>query len=744
MARKYQKVGFRRDKNLSDAKSKTQVLNNILNNLPTVAGETYDSSDLYAIKGIVNTNVDNEVLKSFAGITDLYTDDNNIDRPITPIITLKDRIDNFKVFTGDPLYGSGGDGLNATFIPSNLISDNITNSSIGSQLYNSGTLYGPYRFWENGYFKFDNTIFEEFTDGYGMVQWVGYFSRQLLSPNSTNFRFYTTGNLLIEENITDTNNPLNPAEGWTTLKSIYSDNISLTITGTNIASNTLDVGSTNIKHVALGQSITQYSGVKIVDISGTIITLDSAITVPATPTVLNFTFELGEDTIDFITKFSETFENDKIKIRITVWWPKPSQTIPPSPLPIYNEKIFKADLIGFSINNNTPFTFFYSTNDRNYVESSTESIGYFIENRLTPLKTDTNNDLITSKNMLVKYIPPLIFSDRISYATAATTITSFDLGKLTSTGNIFLNSVAGDYVIIRNSTPTELVYQIKEKRDNNNIFLNILEKFTYAPHITLAKNSGLVGIFKVTDGVISDLGGKEFDHRLISPDHLITALQPSNSVAPFLRVKSYNKTSKAIVVTNLSGNTVTSVSGIVFIYQDKGIEDRSKDVFCSGVLGKLSNGTTNVGSYNIILDDIDGISVNMYAQFSGYIAPQSKITAINTVTKTITINKPISKVILDNSTIVISPDVVSREVCVIPLDTAFPFVGTETGLATQSPNFWISAKDIEVDKFSINYKLPNGNNDTSKITTQAFVSNLNYSKTLPIVQNGVTYKLLII
>lgn len=746
MARKYQKFGFRRDQNLSDAKSPSQILTNILNNLPTVSEETYDAYDLYAVKGIKNTNIDNNVLKSFAGITDLYTDSNNINRAINPIVTLKDRIDNFKVFTGDQLYGNGGDGLNAIFIPSDQISNSITNLSIGSNLYGSGTKYGPYRFWDNGYFIFDDKIYEEFTDAYGMIQWSGYYARRLLNKISNNFKFNTTGNILIEENITDPA-PIgtipdlsNPTTGWKTIKSIYSNNIPLTITGTGNSSVTLDVGSTNIVYLAVGQSITQHSGVKITDISDTVITLSSAIIVPATPTVLNFTFDLGIDIIEVITKFSDTFENDKIRIRITLWWPTPNTT------KIYN-KYLSVDIRG-SINEQVSFSYFYQRNDRNYIETSQEAIGYFVENKLNPLKSETNNNLITSKDMLIKYTPPLIFSDRVSYATAATTITSFDLGNLISTGNVFTNTTPGDYVIIRNATPTPLVYQVKEKTNNNNIFLNVLEKFAYSPQITLAKYSGLVGIFNVTAGVISSLGGKVFDHRLISPDQVITGLQTINASAPFLRVKSYNKTSKAIVVTDLSGNTVSSVSGIVFIYQDKGVEDRSKDVFCNGVIGKLTNGAT---TYNpsttiatITLNDVDGISINMYAQFNSYIPVSAKITAVNTVAKTITIDKPILRTILDKSTIVISPDSVIREMCVIPLDTAFPFVGNEFGLSTQSQNSWISANQIQVDKLSIYFKLINGNEDTSKISTQSFNATLPYSKTLPIIQGGVTYKLLIL
>ncbi len=726
MARKYQKFGFRRDKNLRDALSKTQILNNILNNLPTVEGETYDSSDLYAVKGLKNTNIDNDILKSFAGITDEYTDNNNVLKPINPVVTLKDRIDNFKVYTGDPVYGNGGDGLSAMFIPSNLIRSGINETTTGNvgSLYNSGTMYGPYRFWDNGTFQFDNKIFEEFTNTYGMIQWTGYFSRRILRPSANDLKFQTTGYILVEENLTDTTN------GWTTVKSIYSNSISISVTGTGISSNTLNVGLTNIKYIAKEQSITQYPNVKVVEISGSTITLSEPIIVPASPTNLTFTFELGSDIIEFYSTFSETVENDKLKIRISLWWPQPT------PLAIYNQKTMTCDYEGFE--QGIAFPFFYQTYSRNFVETSKETIAYFVSNKLSPLKNDTNNDIITSKNMLVKYTPPLIFSDRISYATPIT-VTSEDLGKIISTGNGLQNTVVGDYIVIRNATPTPLIYKVKEKRSNNIVYLNTLEKFAYAPQITIAKYSGLVGIYNITGGIISDLAGNTFDHRLISTDHVITPLQPSNASAPFLRVKSYNKTTKEIVVTNLAGNTVTAITGIVFIYQDKGLEDRSKDVFCNGVIGKLTNGLTASGSYNIVLDDVDGVVVNQFAQFTGYISTQTKITAVNPTTKTITLNKPVSKAILDNSTIVFSPDSVNREMCVIPLDTAFPFVGTASGLITQAPNYWLSAKDIEVEKLSINYT-----NLSSKLSTQSYVTNLSYTKTLTFKQNGVSYKLIIV
>lgn len=732
MARKYQKFGFRRDKNLSDATSKTQILNNLLNNLPSVDGETYDSSDLYAVKGLKNTNIDNDVLKSFAGITDVYTSPDDILKPITPLITLKDRIDNYKVYTGDPLYGNGGDGLTATFIPSNLISTSINSTTTGASesIYTSGTTYGPYRFWDNGRFEFNNKIYEEFQDSYGMVQWSGYFARRILRPTTNYIKFQTSGYILIEENLTDTTN------GWSTVKSIYSDNISITVTGTGVSSNTLDVGTTNIKYIAIGQSITQYPNVKVTDIVGNTVTLSSAITVPASPTNLNFTFSLGYDLIDFYAIFSETKENDKLKIRFTLWWPKPPGL---SPI-IYDQKVLYCDHESFE--NGVAFPFFYQTYARDYLNQSVDTIGYFVENKLSPLKGTTNSDLISSKNILVKYEPPLVFSDRISYNTVAT-VTSGDLGKLTSTGNVFQDAVVGDIVLIRNASPTALAYKIKEKRNNNNIYLNTLEKFAYSPQITLAKYNGLVGVFNITAGVISSLGGETFDHRLISPDHVITPLTGMNASSPFYRVKSYNKTSKAIVVTNLAGNTVATISGIVLIYQDKGIEDRSKEVFCSGVFGKLTNGVTATGSYTIVLDDVDGIAVNQYAhqyaQFSGYIPSSSKITAINPTTKTITLNKPVSKDILDNSTIVISPDSYNREMCVIPLDTAYPFVGTESGLETQSPNLWLSAKDIEFDRLNIIYDSLN-----TKISKQNYVANLPYTKTLIIKQNGVSYKLVIV
>lgn len=732
MANKYQKIGFRRDKNLSDALSRTQVLNNILNNLPTVEGETFTASDLYAVKGIKNTNIDNDGLKSFANITDIYTDASNIERPINPLITLKDRIDNFKVYTGDPLFGNGGDGLLATFIPSGLIKSkaNITSTTTGNlgSLYNSGTTYGPYRFWDNGFFKFDNKIFEEFNNSNGMIQWNGYFTRKILRPQTNYLLFKTTGFILIEENVSE---PTDPNSGWTTLKSIYSDSIELSIAGTGVASKTLDVGSTNIKYIAKGQKITQYPNVQVVDINGTVITLSEEITVPNSATTMTFTFELGADIIEFMTVFTEVREYDKIKIRFSLWWPNPSD-----PDVVYNQKFMSCDNEGGDFG--APFPFFYQNYSRTYVETSEPTIAYYNKNKLNPLKGDTNNDIITSSNMIVKYTPPLIFSDRVSYANPVT-VTSQDLGKIVASTSIFQNFDVGDLIVIRNSSlPTPLVYKIEQKRSNSIVYLNTLEKFAFSPEITIARYSGLVGIYNVTGGVVSDLAGNTFDHRRISPDQVITPLRPSVPTAPFLRIKSYNKTNRQIVVTNLAGNT-DSISGIVFIYQDKGIEDRSKDVFCSGVVGKLTNGVTNKGSLTIVLDDVTGIVPNQYAQFKGYLLEGTKITEVDLVKKTITIDKKVINTILDNSTIVISPESVSRELCVIPLDTAFPFIGTETGLQTQDANCWLSAKDIQFEKLSITYTDLN-----SKLTTQSYANSVPYTKTLDVKQNGVIYKLIIV
>lgn len=56
MARKYRKLGLRRDKNLADVDNKYEALSNVLNGLAG-PGETFLPEDIAVINNLRNTNV---------------------------------------------------------------------------------------------------------------------------------------------------------------------------------------------------------------------------------------------------------------------------------------------------------------------------------------------------------------------------------------------------------------------------------------------------------------------------------------------------------------------------------------------------------------------------------------------------------------------------------------------------------------------------------------------------------------
>jgi len=129
-SKKYRSFGVRRENNLSDVENKTQALNNLLNNLPGVDPEnniTFISSDLDAIRGLKDTNVEPENLFQLAGTAPRETIliqgvapggeivTTEIEQLIEPRIKLNDRFNNFVILPKILQYLPSGLGPRAFF-----------------------------------------------------------------------------------------------------------------------------------------------------------------------------------------------------------------------------------------------------------------------------------------------------------------------------------------------------------------------------------------------------------------------------------------------------------------------------------------------------------------------------------------------------------------------------------------------------------------------------------------------------
>lgn len=721
MSRKYQKFGFRRDKNLSDASSPAEALSNLLNDLPTIENETFIPNDLYVINGIRNTKVSNKELKSLANIREVYLNPNtNNLETVRPLINLKDRVDNFKIFTENPIFGSGGNGPLAYFVPlQNLLS--INEGTKGDELYSQNSnVIGPIKFWDDGIFVLENRIHPSFTDPYGLVQWRGFFSKELFSVGAyINIR--TSGLVKIEQNYTGEPND------WEFLKNIYSDSISVEIISDGNPASSYNVG-TQVDKIAINQKITEYENVYVtgIDTENQIVFLSEPITLSIGTNVLTFEFEIGVDEIEFRILPFQSYLNDKIEIRISLWWPDVSNpTI---------TKSFYSDYVGVVDNFN--FNYFYSEYSRERLPTSNESIEYFLQNRLSGLNQYTDNNIINQDLILTSYIPPKLASEKIIYP-SGTNVTNLGVGKISGTG-VFTQAEVGDWILIKPTNVFESkAFQITEKTNNSTVFIkydSILPvEIGQDFNIIIIKNYGLVGIFYNLGGTIVEFQGMNFTRRKIEKDYLAAGITyDSLNNTNFLKITSFDNTTGLMSVTDFQGGGQSITVGYFIVYQDKGVIDNSKKAFCNGVIGKETTQIANIGTNTITLTDVVDLYNGQYVQYSGFIPENTTITQINS--NTITLSNNIIKSIPLGSSVVFSPDNINREVCIIPLNTAPPFEGTDTGLKTSSisPGLWVN--DIEFKNLDIT---------TGGSNIEIVGATTTYSETLTIKNNGNNYKILL-
>jgi hypothetical protein len=725
MARKYRKLGLRRDRNLADIENKYSALANLLNGL-AAPGETFLPEDIFVINNLRNTNVTKDDFAQIKGLKLTYLDGENTERTLTPIVRLEDRIENYKVATGSPPYLTGGDGLNATFIPSSNIKKNITIDDTGSTIFTTDTFpnYGPFLFWDNGSFEFQNLIYPDFQDSYGMIQWEGFFAPEPDDQRLT-INYFTTGLLLIEQDPFDDGS-------WETLKFIYNKERSIVVESeqpqTQIT--TIAVGD-NIKYLNIGDKI-KNQDIYIVNINSTnnTIQLDTPVDLAAGNNTFTFEFGIGQDELQGFFRVRSSFLNDKVKIRITAWWPDPEDLSV-----FYGKKtlsFFYPNVIVLGSRDVLSYNFLYTNFNRQY-EPEKLSVEYFFNNYLSSVNETTKFSISINSNVLLKYNPPLLPNDRFDN-TALRTFTYAGIGKI-ERPNSFSDVVAGDF-IIRTSSYTK-TYLIKEKKTNNEIFINLDNDIAPFTGNTfdgfIVKNSGFVGAYNINNLKLSPLVDNDFSISLVNENQLIATIDTNNVITGFFRITTYNFETGDLILETVSNTGQTPAdTGTAVVYRSSALEDLSKINYCKGVLAKEVDAIATENSSKIYLKNTNGLYNGMYAQLLGFIAPETTITVgTDTDGSFVTLSSTIISQIDKDVTIVFSPDNVNREICAIPLNTAPPFAGTETGLITQAGNEALDVNKVTTTKLTL------------KDTTVQVSNSLSVKNSLQFLANGELYQFLI-
>lgn len=727
MTKKYQKFGFRRDRNLSDATNPREALANVINNLATAPGTSFIPEDLYAIKGIQNTRISAESLRFLAGITQTITLDNT-NVTVFPLVTLKDRLDNFKVYTGSRIFGPGGDGARAKFIPSNLISENITAETLGSELYTTGVgIVADVDFWEDGRFVFDNTIHPSFSDIYGMIQWEGYYSPNLYATEINRFIITTSGLTLIESNLTEEEN------GWVTHHALVSDNVEVTFTGDGNPISTIVSSKANQLAAGMIISSTEVRITEVNTVTNTI-TLSESIETTLGENTVTFEFKIGENTVNFLVNIPSSIINDKIKIRYTVWWPNNSDLMPSKNIRFV--RTGGADSFSFN--------YHYSNYDRLQIPKEPLSIEYFLANRFGTTRESTAGNIISQQSASVVYTPPSTLSSVILHNSKVSG--TFSGSGRIEASNRFTDADVGDWILVRNTGEDPRAYQIQHKQSNSVVFTDLDANISlgaptpYNFSFSIVKNKGLIGIYFFSAGGIVALPRLPFLIRRILKDQLALFIDSSNDL---YRITSYRQfaAGRPATFTTLAGATYTPGNGLVVVYSDKGLVDLSKRAFCQGVVGATVASEVAINTTTISLTGVNfsELYAGMYVQLTGYILNTATIQSIDSVNSQITItpSNAVTKTIPVDFAITFSPDSVNREICTLPnpSNTIPPFEGTVAGIKTSSSNPGLWANGLEFKNLEINLS---DTNDINEVT----VSDTSFTKRYPIKFGSSTFRLI--
>jgi len=337
--RKFVSIGNRRDKNLSDITDQKQSLTNVLD---TIIGDgTFIADDLQFLDGLSNENINSGYLSRLANTT-VKTIQDGVEVVATPLVTIKDRVENAKDVTGKIPPNIGGLGLTARFIESTEVNvGNINSTGADIFVFNNKQIIEP-NYWEYGLFQHQSLFDASFKNEYGGIQWTGYFSPNALTP-STTINVSTTGLLLIEYDLNETNI-------WTKVVNLYAQTRPIIPTSSG-TSTIIPINSALSSHLSIfvGDKLLTNQQITVTGVSATQITLSNPITFVLNQPV-SFTTVIGEDVKG--TSFSlPTVEPGKeyVKLRISYWFPNNN-------LPINLKYLYFT-----YINNGTlPFQYLYS------------------------------------------------------------------------------------------------------------------------------------------------------------------------------------------------------------------------------------------------------------------------------------------------------------------------------------------------------------------------------------------------
>jgi len=527
-------------------------------------------------------------------------------------------------------------------------------------------------YWAIGETQIDNRIRQDFSDEFGGVLWEGHFFPNPISVFQ-NFTFNTNGLYHVEyDRFSDGN--------WQVAKSIYADERDVTVAVNASSSRIIELQESDMIHVAIGDNINGDTENVIESISGNVITITNPITVSQND-IITLGFALGSTLINGdieIKTVLDKGETPTIKLRI-FWWYPVKVDAPQT----------KYLLTGYQRSRILPF-YRFSIDPPNPTPTDNEIVS-LLDTILSPIQEvigetgNSGNDYsdFRNKNVYNSFYTPI--SSLAEVTKVSSTVISFSTGNkfIAGTSTIFEQTEFGNYIVP--TLPADLGsvipknFRIKDIAGTQTISsnrianqANISDRNNYS--VSIIDHNGLVDYFVASSSTnvvtVDDTSKLKVD---------MICITGSTSNTDFVRITEIISGTQFRTSANLSIS-----SAYVFIYANAGVIDRSKEVFCEGVVGQTlsSNASSNILSLN----SVDGIVLGQIVQFGDIIPTNTTVVSING--NDVEISENVISTIIAGSTIVFAPSgtTVNKESCILPIDLSPPFIGVDRGLETNGNN----------------------------------------------------------
>jgi hypothetical protein len=701
ISRKYFSFGNRRDKNLSDVGNSNTALNNLLDGLSGPG--TFVTEDLDAIRGLQFQDITANNLSTLSNITVRVNDPENPQLPpiaVRPLVTIKDRVEKLRRVTGEIPAFRGGQGLTARFIESTDINAGNTNSS-GADIFNiNSNQIIENDYWEYGYFEHGKQLDPTFTDEYGGIQWTGYFSPYAFDI-TPRMAYETTGLLIFEYDLFETDN-------WIKLVDLYDETREVTVTADSTG-DVVQISNNTRARVAVNDKLSTNNDILVTAVGTSSITLSDNLTVTNGST-LTFEKTVGSDLSTGFFDFPTVEPGKLIKTRISYWFPDNNQNV--------DEKIILFSYFSSSV---AEFPYFYSEKPG---VAGPDEIRTFLSDSISPYNNNFGNTGTTGSNyedVLINKSYVNVYTPKNSLANIATNnpvnINYTNNYNIITSVSSLPNVEVGNYIIPTSTTNDEIPKYTRVKYKPSNTLIIATENFTNtnSSEVRFIDHKGLI------DWFVANSTGANVNINSNTDNLEVNNIVITNSTSSFVRITSI------INSTSFSTSSNLSLSGneIIYVYSEKGLTDRSKKVFCSGVFGLQLFSNAAAGANTLTLTSNSGVVVGQVVQYSGFIPETPSMTTVTGITgNTVNLSEDTLFEILENSTITFAPagTTVNKEICVLPLDTSPPFLGTSDGLSTnarglKSSNTLNEAFTVETDSLTFT---TNTSNITSVTGTQQY------------------------